>query len=1083
MLVAFFANHQQPMMDPMIVSKRYQMLHLLGAGGMGEVYAAEDRLTGEHIALKRVLVKPNYTKDPSTRTNNDLRYALANEFQVLSSLRHPGIISVMDYGFDAERNPYYTMTLLHQPQDILAAAQTSNFNEKIDLLVQTLQALAYLHRQGILHRDLKPANILLDSQNTLKLLDFGLATHKGTVDDPRGTLLYMPPEVITQQEVTARSDLYAVGLIAYEMFAGEYPFEPEHISVLIKQMLYEIPDMQAVPEAIRPIIHKMVMKDPMERFPNAESVLVDLQQLTNGKIHIENADMRESYLQAAHFVGRDAELAEFSVALKTMLTDSTGAAWLIGGESGVGKSRLIEEMRTLALLEGVFVVRGQCVANGGLHFHPWRNVARRLALEYDLTDLEISILHELVPDIDTILERSVMPLPLLEHVSAQQRIVETLVGLFRQQQQPILLILEDLHWAVESLLPLRRLVSLVNKLPLLIIGSYRNDEKPGLPEHLPGMKVISLGRLSRDNIAALSATIVGDEGNRAQLVDYLHEQTEGNVFFIIETMRALAEEFGELRLIGMETLPANIMQAGMEQIVVRRLARLPAEAMPALQFAAVVGRKIELPLMQAFLGDELDMWLQLCMNAAILEVQENEWRFAHDKLRESLLEQLEPMQNAILHRQAAELLEEIYPNDSSMATVLVEYWRIAGDIIKEAYYAVIATQQQLNLGILSQAHTMLDRALALSTPDIQVQIQLFLLAGEIYFDLGKPDISSQYYADCLRLARELEQSDIEGMALEGLGTTATARSQFQEAERWFNESLAVRRRIGDLKGIASVLHFMNTVERLRGSYELAWRYLEESIALRRTIDDPRGLADSLYQMSVLARNAGRYDEARTYLEEGRQLRLAIGDGRGLADDLNSLGICLMLMGKFEEAAQRLYESLQARQAVNNQRGVASCLNALGELEILAGNYQGALRNFSLSLSTWTTAQDKWNIANCYASLGFIQSLAGETLSASYNLVTSLKIASEVNANLILLKGLIGLAQLMLRDNPSAAAQLLGLVDAHAATTAGLRAVYFDRIGGNFDVSKFPDDYQIGKNLNLKSVVSEILQREHHTIYI
>jgi predicted ATPase len=1065
-----------------MVSKRYRTLYPLGAGGMGEVYAAEDRLTGEHIALKRVIIKPGLTNTSISVGEHDLRHALANEFHVLSSLRHPGIISVMDYGFDTERRPYYTMTLLHQPRDILTAAQTCTFTEKVDLLMQILQALAYLHRQGILHRDLKPANILLEADKRVKLLDFGLATQKGTVDDPRGTLLYMPPEVITQQEVTPRSDLYAVGIIAYEIFAGEYPFESEHISVLIKQMLFEMPEMQAVPEAIRPIIHKMLLKDPLDRYPNAESVMLALQPLMNNNTYLENADMRESYLQAAHFVGREAEIGEFSAALQTMLAEGKGAAWMIGGESGVGKSRLIEELRTLALLEGVFVVRGQCVANGGLHFHPWRSIARRLALEYDLTDLEISILHELVPDIDTMLERPITPLPLLEHVSAQQRIVETLVGLFRQQAQPILLILEDLHWAVESLLPLRRLLTLVHQLPLLIVGSYRNDEKPGLPEHLPGMKVVSLGRLSRDNIAALSATIVGDEGNRAQLVDYLAEQTEGNVFFIIEAMRALAEEYGELRLIGAETLPANIMNAGMEQIVVRRLARLPAHALPALQFAAVVGRKIELPLMRAYLEDDLDAWLQLCMNAAILEVQENEWRFAHDKLRESILEQLDTIQTSILHREAAELIEQLYPNDESMAAMLVDYWHIAGDMVREAYYAGIVTQQQLNLGILSQAHAMLDRALALATPDIQVKINIFLLAGEIYYDLGKPDLSSQYYAECLQLARELEQPDIEGMALEGLGSAATARSQYQDAERWFNESLAVRRPLGDLKGIANVLHFMNTVERFRGNYDTARRYLEESIAIRRTIQEPRGLADSLYQMSVLARNSGRYEEARTHLDEGRKLRVAIGDGRGLADDLNNLGICLMLMGNFEEAHLRLHESLQARQAVNNQRGVASCLNALGELEIMAGNYAAALRNFSLSLSIWTAAQDKWNIANCYASVGYVQSLAGEALSARYSLVTSLKIASESNANLILLKGLIGLAQLFLGHNATLTAQLLGLVEVHPAMTAGLRAVYFDKLCASVDLTQFPDDYQIGKTLNLKVVVADILQHEHDTIH-
>lgn len=174
------------------------MLYPLGAGGMGEVYAVEDRLTGDQVALKRVLIKSDDNTRQSVSSEHDLRLALANEFHILSSLRHPGIISVMDYGFDVEHSPYYTMMLLRQPRTILEAAQTCTFAEKVDLLIQILQALAYLHRQGILHRDLKPANILVDADQRVKLLDFGLATHKGTTDDPKGTLLYMPPEVMMQ---------------------------------------------------------------------------------------------------------------------------------------------------------------------------------------------------------------------------------------------------------------------------------------------------------------------------------------------------------------------------------------------------------------------------------------------------------------------------------------------------------------------------------------------------------------------------------------------------------------------------------------------------------------------------------------------------------------------------------------------------------------------------------------------------------------------------------------------------------------------------------------------------------------------
>ncbi len=141
---------------------------------MGVVYRAQDSFSGQIVALKSV--RGDYSQTESGDTAFDKRLALAEEFQTLASLRHPYIISVIDYGFDSTRHPYFTMDLLDAPQTILQAAQkASSLEATIGLLTQILQALAYLHRRGILHRDLKPGNILVQNGH-VKLLDFGLAT-------------------------------------------------------------------------------------------------------------------------------------------------------------------------------------------------------------------------------------------------------------------------------------------------------------------------------------------------------------------------------------------------------------------------------------------------------------------------------------------------------------------------------------------------------------------------------------------------------------------------------------------------------------------------------------------------------------------------------------------------------------------------------------------------------------------------------------------------------------------------------------------------------------------------------------------
>lgn len=132
-------------------------------------------------------------EDEQTNTQNlDIRMTITREFKTLASLRHPHIINVLDYGFNEKREPYFTMELLQGAQDFLSA-EVETIEEKIQLAIQLLQALAYLHRRGVVHRDLKPANALVIHRDQLKLLDFGLASEQGVHEIPAGPCPIWPP--------------------------------------------------------------------------------------------------------------------------------------------------------------------------------------------------------------------------------------------------------------------------------------------------------------------------------------------------------------------------------------------------------------------------------------------------------------------------------------------------------------------------------------------------------------------------------------------------------------------------------------------------------------------------------------------------------------------------------------------------------------------------------------------------------------------------------------------------------------------------------------------------------------------------
>src|SRR5262249_51158423 len=148
---------------------------------------------------------------------------------------HPNIISVLDYGFDSSKQPFFTMDLLESPKTILEAGSGQPVPTQLDLLAQTLQALVYLHRRGIIHRDLKPDNVLVVG-NQVKVLDLGLAAARELLTQDggglAGTLAYIAPEILRGGTASQASDLYPVGIIAYQRFAGRHPFRTKIASQL-----------------------------------------------------------------------------------------------------------------------------------------------------------------------------------------------------------------------------------------------------------------------------------------------------------------------------------------------------------------------------------------------------------------------------------------------------------------------------------------------------------------------------------------------------------------------------------------------------------------------------------------------------------------------------------------------------------------------------------------------------------------------------------------------------------------------------------------------------------------------------------
>ncbi len=266
----------------------YQVLQKIGAGGMGIVYLAEDTRLGRRVALKTLT--PSVAKDQA-RLRRFLREARA-----AAAIKHPNVITIFEVG-EVDGAPFI-VTEFVEGQNLNSKIQGKPFPgpEIIEIALQIAEALATAHDSGIIHRDVKPANIMITTQGQVKVLDFGLAVV--TSDSPAaltadgqtdiglvmGTVQYMSPEQALAKEVDARSDIFSLGLVLYEMTTGRSPFYGQNIVETLDHIIHHEPESihasnSTVPHEMERIILKCLEKEKDRRYQNARDLIVDLRNL------------------------------------------------------------------------------------------------------------------------------------------------------------------------------------------------------------------------------------------------------------------------------------------------------------------------------------------------------------------------------------------------------------------------------------------------------------------------------------------------------------------------------------------------------------------------------------------------------------------------------------------------------------------------------------------------------------------------------------------------------------------------------------------------------------------------------------
>ena len=267
-----------------VVDGRYQIVERLGAGGMAEVFLAQDMQLGRQVALK--LLYRRFAEDA------DFVERFRREASAAAGLQHPNVVSVYDRG-EWDGTYYIAMEYLdgRSLKEIVAERGPLPPEEAVDATLGVLRAARFAHRRGIIHRDLKPHNVLVDPEGRVKVTDFGIAragasdmTETGSI---MGTAQYLSPEQAQGHAVTERSDLYAIGVLLYELLTGRVPFDGEAaVTIALKQVQEEpVPPGQvnaAVPPALEAVVLRALEKDPARRFADADEFIAALEAARGG---------------------------------------------------------------------------------------------------------------------------------------------------------------------------------------------------------------------------------------------------------------------------------------------------------------------------------------------------------------------------------------------------------------------------------------------------------------------------------------------------------------------------------------------------------------------------------------------------------------------------------------------------------------------------------------------------------------------------------------------------------------------------------------------------------------------------------
>jgi predicted Ser/Thr protein kinase len=836
----------------------YQLVKLIGSGGMGDVYEAV-RVSDFH---KRVALKVIQFDSERARAR------FHQERQLLASLEHPYIARLLDGGTAPDGAPYLVMEFIDgEPITSWVASAERLDGRRLAQILEVFNpvcaALAYAHQNGVVHRDIKPANILVTHDGIPKLIDFGIARiaeplASGPLMTTPGHLIgsiqYMSPEQARGQAVDHRSDIFSMAVVLYELVCGVRPFEGETAVDVLAAIIdrQPVPVSKRAPEsptALAAIIERGLQKKPQDRFSSMLEMLEQLKQVHRAMelepvpaTHLYPAALPDAPLP---LIGRKEERQRLIESWQIAAAGGSRLA-VIWGEAGIGKSRLAEELFLSCQQRGYAVARARCyAAQGQLAYAPLAEFLRSDALRQTRPELRPTQLTELTRVLPEILaENSSIPRPQPLTESWERRhFYESLNTAFAKAQKPMLLVIDDLQWCDQDTFQwLHAFFHEGAARGILVVGTARSEDIArshplnrlcGELRQADQYLELRLSPLDAEETALLGRQIAQRTLHGSE-PEELYRATRGNPLFVVESVRAGLQG---------DATGGKGATPRMQAVIAARLAQLSDSAYELAGIASAARQAFSFDLLIKVSDWDEDRIVraldELWQRRIVENAGASQYDFTHDRLRDVAYEELSPVRRRFLHRRIAHVLEEL--NAGALETVsgqIAAHYEAAGLLEDAVRYHQAAASFAYQRHGNAEAAAELKRAIALCRElpasdrrDEQELDLLIALARSTSARLGyaAPE-AGETAAGALALFRRLKVKQRAVTVLSNAWVFHTVRGDLESGRHLAEELLEIAERDRDaMSSVAS--HFMlGPAYFHRSEFETSRAHLERAMA-------------------------------------------------------------------------------------------------------------------------------------------------------------------------------------------------------------------------------------------------------------